>query len=104
MWTATVVSFVDYWMYTAASGWLMTNLTSSPLLVSLVQAAASLPIFLFAMPAGALTDIVGRRQYLIACESAVTLFSIILAVLVWLQFITTPSLAHRISRRPIRRR
>jgi MFS family permease len=68
MWAATVVSFVGCWMYTAASGWLMTDLTSSSLLVSLVQAAASLAIFLFALPAGALADIVNRRKYLIACE------------------------------------
>lgn len=92
MWAATVVSFVGYWMYTAASGWLMTNLTSSPLFVSLVQTVASLPVFLFALPAGALADIVDRRKYLIVCESAVTVFSIILAVLVWLQFITPLSL------------
>lgn len=40
----------------------MTNLDPDPLTVSLVQAAASLPMFLIAIPAGALADIVDRRR------------------------------------------
>jgi hypothetical protein len=47
IWAATLVSNVGGWMYSAASGWLMTGLDPSPLTVALVQAAASLPICLF---------------------------------------------------------
>lgn len=54
VWIATVVANVGTWMYNAASGWLMTSLTLDPLTVSLVQVASSLPMFLFALPAGAL--------------------------------------------------
>src|SRR6202044_3785677 len=54
IWTATLVSNIGGWMYSAASGWLMTSLNPNPLIVSLVQAASTLPIFLFALPAGAL--------------------------------------------------
>ena len=39
-------------MYSAASGWLMTSLNPSPLIVSMVQVATSLPYYLFALPAG----------------------------------------------------
>ena len=39
IWTATLVSNVGYWMYSAASGWLMTSLNPDPLIVALVQAA-----------------------------------------------------------------
>jgi hypothetical protein len=56
VWTATVVANVGTWMYNAASGWLMTSLDADPLTVSLVQVASSLPMFLFALPAGALAD------------------------------------------------
>ena len=56
LWLATVVSNVGSWMYNAASGWLMTSLNPNPLIVSLVQVANSLPLFLFALPAGALAD------------------------------------------------
>ena len=40
-------------MYSAASGWLMTDLNPDPFIVSMVQATTTLPIFLFALPAGA---------------------------------------------------
>jgi MFS family permease len=62
IWTATVVSNVGGWMYSAASGWLMTGLNPDPLIVALVQAASSLPICLFATPAGALADIFDKRK------------------------------------------
>src|SRR5262247_810958 len=54
LWTATVISNIGAWMYSAASGWLMTTLNPDPFIVSMVQVAASLPMFLFAVPAGAL--------------------------------------------------
>jgi hypothetical protein len=53
IWTATVVSNIGGWMYSAAAGWLMTDLTSDPFLVSLVQVATTLPMLMFALPAGA---------------------------------------------------
>src|SRR5438105_11438467 len=88
MWTATVISNVGWWMYSAASGWLMTNLDPSPVVVSLVQAAVSLPMVLLALPAGALADIVNRRRFLIAGELCTTAFAAGFAALVWLDLIT----------------
>jgi MFS family permease len=55
-------------MYSAASGWLMTSLNPDPLIVSLVQVATTLPMFLFAIPAGALADIVDKRKFLLFGE------------------------------------
>src|ERR1700734_554721 len=69
IWTATVVSNIGGWMYTVASGWLMTSLDPNPFIVSMVQVANSLPMFLFAIPAGALADIVDRRRLLIFGEA-----------------------------------
>jgi hypothetical protein len=54
IWTATLVSNVGGWMYSAASGWLMTSLNPDPFVVALVQVADTLPISLLALPAGAL--------------------------------------------------
>ena len=51
LWTATVVANIGIWMYNAGSGWLMTSLNADPFVVSLVQAATSLPVFLLAVPA-----------------------------------------------------
>ena len=88
LWTATVVSNIGGWMYSAASAWLMTTLDPNPLAVSLVQVATSLPTFLFALLAGALADIVDKRRLLIVVESFITLSSTALAVFVWLGLIT----------------
>lgn len=47
----------------------MTSLTNSPLLVALLQAATSLPVFLVGFPAGAIADIVDRRRLLIVTQT-----------------------------------
>jgi len=92
IWVATVVSNIGGWMYSVASGWLMTSLDADPLMVSLVQVANNLPMFLFAIPAGALVDIVDRRVFLIIGETAVAVTGTAFAVLVWLHLITPWSL------------
>jgi len=92
IWVATVVSNIGGWVFNVASGWLMTSLDADPLTVSLVQVANNLPMFLFAIPAGALVDIVDRRLFLIIGETAVTITGTAFAVLVWLHFITPTSL------------
>ena len=87
VWIATVVANVGTWMYNAASGWLMTSLDADPLTVSLVQVASSLPMFLFALPAGALADIVDKRRFLIGSEIVLTVVAAMSAVLVWFDLI-----------------
>ena len=87
LWIATVVSNVGTWMYNAASGWLMTSLNPSPLIVSLVQVANSLPLFLFALPAGALADVIDKRRLILALEILTLLFSALFALLVTLHVV-----------------
>jgi predicted MFS family arabinose efflux permease len=83
IWTATIVSNIGTWMYNAASSWLMTSLDAEPLVVSMVQVATSLPMFLFAIPAGALADIIDKRRFLLFAESATTLLCAVVAALAW---------------------
>jgi MFS family permease len=92
LWTATVIANIGTWMYNAASGWLMTSLNADPFMVSLVQVATSLPMFLFALPAGALADIIDKRRFLIVLEVATTVVSAIIAALVWLNLVTPGAL------------
>ena len=94
IWTATVVSNIGTWMYSAASGWLMTGLNTDPFIVSLVQVASTLPMFLFALGAGALADIVDKRRLLIFGEISITLCSALFAALVWLHLVTPGSLLY----------
>lgn len=88
IWIASVVSNIGTWMYNAGAGWLMTGLNADPLIISLVQVATSLPMFLFAMPAGALADMVDRRRFLIFGEATTTIASAIFAALVWFHLVT----------------
>src|SRR6185295_1802644 len=88
LWTATVVTNIGWWMYTAAAGWLMTDLSVDPFMVSLVQVSSSLSMFLLALPAGALADVVDKRRLLISVESVIVAISAAFAVLVWLERIT----------------
>jgi MFS family permease len=60
----------------------MTSLDPSPLIVSLVQVANSLPLFLFALPAGALADVLEKRRLILVLEIATTLLSAVFAALV----------------------
>jgi MFS family permease len=65
LWLASLVSHIGTWMQNVGAGWLMTLLHSSPLYVSLIQTATSLPVFMLGVPAGAAADIIDRRRLLI---------------------------------------
>jgi len=80
LWIATVVSNVGTWIHEVGAGWLMVTLNPDPLMVSLVQAATTLPIFLLALPGGALADIVDRRHYLICTQLWMLAVALLLAV------------------------
>src|SRR5215472_3902121 len=62
---ASIISNTGSWMQDTAGTWLMTALTSSPLLIALMQTAATLPVLCFGLPAGAMADIVDRRRLLL---------------------------------------
>ena len=65
LWVATVLGNVGSFMRDVASSWLVTDLSASPTAVALIQTAATLPVFLLAIPAGVLSDILDRRRFLI---------------------------------------
>src|SRR5579862_2795754 len=92
LWLATVLSNIGSWMYSAASGWLMTSLNANALVVSLVQVASSLPLFLFALPAGALADMIDKRRFIVALEILTTLCSAWFALLVTRHMVTPATL------------
>jgi MFS family permease len=69
LWFAAVISYTGTWMQNVGAGWLMTQLTLSPFMVGLVQAATTLPVFLVILPAGALADMVDRRRFLLITQA-----------------------------------
>src|SRR5215467_1741131 len=81
LWIAAVVSYTGTWMQNMGAGWLMTQLSTSPLVVSLVQAAAAIPVFLVVLPAGALADMFDRRRLPLFTQSWMVVAALILGVL-----------------------
>lgn len=62
LWLVWMTANMCMWMNDVAAAWLMTSLTTSPTMIAMVTAAASLPVFLLGLPSGALADIVDRRR------------------------------------------
>jgi MFS family permease len=81
LWIAAVVSYTGTWMQNVGAGWLMTQLSGSPLMVSLVQAASAIPVFVAVLPAGALADMVDRRRLLLFTQSWMIVAAAALGVL-----------------------
>ena len=83
LWVATILGNIGSFMRDVASAWLATDLSSSPAAVATIQAAATLPVFLLAIPAGVLSDILDRRRFLIVIQIALAAVSGTLAFLSW---------------------
>jgi MFS family permease len=66
---ANVVSDVGTFMQSVGAVWLMVSLNAGTFYVALIQTAAALPYFLFALPAGAIGDIVDRRKLILFTET-----------------------------------
>lgn len=81
LWVASVISYTGTWMQNVGAGWLMTQMTTDPLMIGLVQAAASLPVFLVILPAGALADMVDRRRFLLLTQGWMVLASATLGIM-----------------------
>jgi predicted MFS family arabinose efflux permease len=81
MWNAQFVSNVGSWMQTVGAQWLMLTLTGSAAYIALVQTAASLPVVLFAVLAGAIGDLVDRRRFLLIAQGFMLVAAVALGVL-----------------------
>jgi len=87
-WIASTISSVGTWMQDTAGTWLMVSLTTSPLLIALMQTAASLPVLLLGLLAGATADIFDRRKLLIFWQAWMLASVAILALLTFLGHIS----------------
>jgi MFS family permease len=90
LWIAALFSYIGGAMYDVGASWLMTSLAPKPLFVSLITTATALPIFLFALPSGTLSDIFDRRNILLITCAYMFTISTILGMLT-LVGVTTPT-------------
>lgn len=92
LWFAWLAANLTMWMNDVAAAWLMTSLTTSPVMVALVQTASTLPVFLLGLPSGAMADILDRRRYFAATQLWVSLNALLLAALALAGQLTAPLL------------
>jgi len=88
MWLGSIASNIGTTMNDTAAVWTMTTMTSSPFLVSLMQTMSSLPLFLLALPAGALADLVDRRRLILLAQTGALLTAVGMALLAWMGALT----------------
>jgi MFS family permease len=87
LWIAAVISGTCVAAHDTAATWMMNTLTPSPFLISLLSTVASLPFFLFTLPAGALTDMVDRKKLLCLVNLWLAASAAGLAILGWLHLL-----------------
>jgi MFS family permease len=64
----SVATALGYTMQTTIAAWVMATLTTSELMVALVQTASTAPSLLLGLVAGALADIMDRRRFILATQ------------------------------------
>src|SRR5437773_7963487 len=77
---ADVMSVIGTFMQAVGAAWLMVSLGAGPMYVALTQTASALPFFVFALPAGAIGDIVDRRRLILYTEFWMVGVATVLAV------------------------
>lgn len=83
VWFANLASATGSMIQMVAAGWLMTELTSSHLLVALVQASVTIPVMLFGLFAGVIADNYDRRKVMLIANTGMLGLSVMLAALAW---------------------
>src|ERR1700757_6655 len=86
LWIATIISGTFMAAHNGAATWMMNVFTGSPFLISMMSTVASLPFFLFTLPAGALADKVNRRKLICFVNLALAAMAAGLTALGWLHF------------------
>ncbi|PWJ87465.1 putative MFS family arabinose efflux permease [Mesorhizobium loti] len=81
IWIATQVSSLGWLIQMVAISWLMATISTSDVMVALVQASTTLPTFLLSIIAGALADNYSRRNLMFAGWCVIALSSTMLTVL-----------------------
>lgn len=70
------------WVNQVGGATLMSALTPSPLMTALVQTAASLPVVLLGLPAGAIADLVDRRRWMMGIQIGMLAAALVAALVV----------------------
>ena len=83
IWWGMIVSNMGTWMQNVANGWLVLQLTNSPLWLGLLGFSFAVPMILIPPFAGAVVDRVHRVRLLFFTQSMQLLNALVLALLTW---------------------
>jgi MFS family permease len=83
LWSGLIVSNMGTWMQNVASGWLVLQLTNSPLWLGLLGFSFAVPMVILPPFAGAVVDRVNRIRLLFFTQSMQMLNVLVLALLTW---------------------
>jgi MFS family permease len=86
-WSGQTVSQIGTWMQIVAQGWVVYNLTDSPLMLGLVNFVALLPVVPVSLLSGVLSDRFPRRSLMIVTETVLMLQALVMAALLWFDVI-----------------
>jgi MFS family permease len=78
-----IISLMGTWMQQTAQGYLVYELTRSPVYLGYVGFAAGVPAWLFTLYGGVIADRIDRRKLLLATQTSMMLLAFILAALVF---------------------
>jgi MFS family permease len=81
LWLGMFISYIGAWMQTVGAQWLLVDAPNAAALVSLVQAAMTLPVMLLALPGGVLADSFDRRWLLLTVQAYFFVDGVLLTVL-----------------------
>ncbi|UYL07735.1 MFS transporter [Bdellovibrio sp. SKB1291214] len=87
-WICAFLSNLGTWVQDVAASWVMTHLSTSPLIVSLLSFTSNLPVVFLSIAAGYFADQGHRRRILLFSESMMFIAAALLAYLVWQEKIT----------------
>jgi MFS family permease len=87
LWIASVISGTCVAAHDNAATYIMNTLGASPFLISLMSTVASLPFFLFTLPAGVLADRVNRKKLTCAINVWLAAIAVALSILGWLHLL-----------------
>lgn len=83
LWAGLIVSNMGTWMQNVASGWLVLQLTNSPLWLGILGLSFAVPMIVIPPLAGAVVDRVHRVRLLFITQSTQMAAAIFLAALTW---------------------
>ena len=84
IWSGLIVSNMGTWMQNVANGWLVLQLTNSPLWLGLLGLSFAIPMIILPPLAGAVVDRVHRIRLLFFTQTMQMVTAIALAVLTWM--------------------